>query len=80
MSCRVNFRDRVLFTSRNPPTVIVTKEEHIGHLQRKPDGHYEMAELMPLVEDGRAVLYSEEIVTDVLYALPTLFHGCSPAP
>jgi hypothetical protein len=76
MICRIDFFERVLLIGHNPPTVYATTAGHIEHLQRKPDGHYAREDLMPLVEEGTAVLYNEATLRDVLEALPYLVHGC----
>jgi hypothetical protein len=76
VSCRIDYLDRVLLVGHNPQTVFVTTAEHIKQIRRKPDGHYDKEDLIRLVEDGKAVLYSEEMVRDVVHALPYLVYGC----
>jgi hypothetical protein len=78
MSCRIDYLDRVLLVGHNPQTVFVTTAEHIEQIKRKPDGHYDKEDLMRLVEDGKAVLYSETLIRDVVQALPYLIYGCPP--
>ena len=80
MICRVpDFLGRVVLVGHNPPVVFATTPSHIAYLQKKPNGHYDREDLMSLVEAGNAVLYSEEVVRDILEALPFLVHGCPPA-
>jgi len=68
----------VVLVGHNPPVVFATAAPHIAYLRRKPNGHYDRDELMSLVESGKAVLYSEEVLRDILEALPLLVHGCPP--
>ncbi len=79
MICRIEYLDRVVLVGHNPPVVFATTASHIAHLRKKPDGHYDRAELMSLVETGNVVLYNEEAVRDILQALPVLVFGCPPA-
>ena len=80
MICRVDYLDRVVLVGHNPPAVFATTASHIAQLRQKPGGHYDRDELMSLVESGGAVLYNEEVVRDLLEALPFLVFGCPPAP
>jgi len=76
--CAVEYFDRVVMVGNNPPVVFATRASHIAHLRKKPDGHYDRDDLMSLVEEGKVVLYSEEVLRDILEALPLLVHGCPP--
>jgi hypothetical protein len=76
--CRVDYADRVLLVGHNPPVVFATTTGHIAHLPRKPDGHYNREDLLSLAESGGAVLYNEEMLRDILEALPISVHGCPP--
>jgi hypothetical protein len=76
--CAQPYLDRVVLVGHNPPVVFATTASHIGHLRKKPDGHYDRDDLMSLVEKGSVVLYNEEVLRDILEALPLLVHGCPP--
>jgi hypothetical protein len=76
--CAVEYFGRVVLVGHNPPVVFATTASHIEHLRKKPDGHYDRDDLMSLVEEGSVVLYNEEVLRDVLEALPFLVHGCPP--
>jgi len=76
--CAAPYLDRVVLVGHNPPVVFATTASHIAHVKKKPDGHYDRKDLMSMVEAGTAVLYSEEVVRDILEALPYLVHGCPP--
>jgi len=76
--CKAEYLDRVVLVGHNPPVVFATIASHIAHLRKKPDGHYDREDLMSLVEAGTVVLYNEEVVRDILEALPFLVHGCPP--
>jgi hypothetical protein len=76
--CAAPYLDRVVLVGHNPLVVVATTASHVGHLRKKPDGHYDREDLMPLVEAGHAVLYSEEVVRDILEALPIIVYGCPP--
>jgi hypothetical protein len=79
MICAVQeFLGRVVLVGHNPPTVFATTAPHLAYLRKKPDGHYDREDLMSLVEAGNAVLYNEEVIRDILEALPGLVHGCPP--
>ncbi len=79
MICRTpEFLGRVVLVGHNPPVVFSTTASHIAYLRKKPDGHYDREDLMSLVEAGNAVLYNEEVIRDILEALPFLVHGCPP--
>ena len=78
MICAAEYLDRVVLVGHNPPVVFATTASHVAHLRKKADGHYDRADLMSLAEEGRAVLYSEEALRDVLQALGLLIFGCPP--
>jgi hypothetical protein len=78
MICAAPYLDRVVLVGHNPPVVFATTASHMAYLRKKPDGHYDKEELMSLVEAGNAVLYNEEVIRDILEALPFLVHGCPP--
>jgi hypothetical protein len=77
--CKINFRDRVVLVGHDPLVVFATTESHIAQLPKKPDGHYDRADLMDLVEKGTVTLYDETVLRDVMEALPVLAFGCPPA-
>jgi hypothetical protein len=76
--CAVEYLDRVVLVGHNPPVVFAATASHVAYLRKKPDGHYDRDEFMSLVEAGNAVLYNEEVVRDILEALPFLVYGCPP--
>jgi hypothetical protein len=78
MICIAEFLERVVLVGHHPPVVFATTAPHIAHLQKKPDGHYDRDDLMSLVEEGKAVLYSEEALRDIMKAIPSLVFGCPP--
>ncbi len=78
MICAAPYLDRVVLVGHNPPIVFATTASHMAYLRKKSDGHYDREELMSLVEAGNAVLYNEEVIRDILEALPFLVHGCPP--
>ena len=78
MICAAPYLDRVVLVGHNPPVVFATTASHVAHLRKKADGHYERKDLISLVEAGNAVQYNEEVLRDVLEALPLLVHGCPP--
>ena len=78
MICAAPYLDRVVLVGHNPLVVFATTASHMAYLRKKPDGHYDREELISLVEAGNAVLYNEEVIRDILEALPFLVHGCPP--
>lgn len=78
MICAAEFLDRVVLVGHNPLVVFATTAPHIAHLRKKPNGHYDREDLMALVEEGKVVLYSEEVLRDILEALPHIVFGCPP--
>jgi hypothetical protein len=76
--CAAPYLDRVVLVGHNPPVVFATTASHMAYLRQKPDGHYDREELMALVEAGNAVLYDEQVLRDILEALPIIVHGCPP--
>ena len=78
MICIAEFLDRAVLVGHNPTVVFATTAEHVQHLRKKANGHYDRDELMALVEAGNAVLYSEEVVRDILEAIPHIVFGCPP--
>ncbi len=76
MVCVISSFEGVVLVSHNPVSVFTTTPDHIGRLQKKPDGHYERKDLMTLVNQGHAVLYDEKAVRAVLAGLNNLIFGC----
>lgn len=80
MSCRIITRDGVVLVSHHPISVFRTSAEHIDRIQPKPDGHYDREDLLNLVTEGKAVMYDETVIRDILAAGEVLMFGCPPAP
>jgi hypothetical protein len=80
MICAVEFfdRERVVLVGHNPPVVFAVPASRLGQLRKKPDGHYDRDELIALAADGHAAHYNEEVLRDILDALPIIVHGCPP--
>jgi hypothetical protein len=76
MICRIEFLDRVVLVGHNPPVVFATTAAHLAHQHKKPDGRYDRDELLSLAEKGQVTLYNEEVLRDVVEALPYLTFGC----
>ena len=68
----------VVLVSHHPISVFTTTAEYIARLKKKPDGHYNRADLMALVKDGHAVVYDENAVRAIAQAIEILIHGCPP--
>jgi hypothetical protein len=78
VSCRADFEDGVVLVSHHPISVFTTTAEDLDRIRRKPDGHYDRADLMTLVREGHAVLYDEDAVRAIARASEFLIHGCPP--
>jgi hypothetical protein len=76
--CRVDAFDPVVLIGHNPPSIFTTTKEHIDHLRRKEDGHYERADLDALVRDGHAVEYDEKALALIVRGIGGFIHGCGP--
>ena len=66
----------VVLVSHHPVSVFTTTAEHIAHLKKKPDGHYNREDLLTLVKQGHAVMYDEAAVRAISQANEILIHGC----
>ena len=81
MTCIANAldaREPLVLVSHNPISVFTTTHEHIGRIQRKPDGHYDREDLMTLVKEGHAAYYDADMVRALSRAIESLVHGCPP--
>lgn len=78
MTCAVSPWDSPVLVSHNPISVFTTTAEHLDRINKKPDGHYDRADLLTLVEEGHAVLYDEDAVRAIARATEVLIHGCPP--
>jgi hypothetical protein len=79
MVCAAPFLDgakSVVLVSHHPVSVFTTTAEHIAHLKKKPDGHYNREDLLTLVKQGHAVMYDETAVRAISQATEILIHGC----
>jgi hypothetical protein len=77
MTCRIDVLDGgVVLVSHNPISVITTTAEQIKTIKRKPDGHYDRADVVDLVKKGHAVQYDEHAVRAIARAAEFLIHGC----
>jgi hypothetical protein len=70
--------ERVVLVSHHPISVFATTSQHLARLKKKPDGHYNRADLEALAKNGNAVHYDETAVRDISQAIEILIHGCPP--
>jgi hypothetical protein len=68
----------VVLVGHHPITVMTTTPKHLDRLTKKPDGHYNREDLLPLVKDGKAALYDEQAVRSIARAIGGLIFGCPP--
>ncbi len=75
---RIDSAQGVVLVSRHPVSVFTTTTDYIDSVKRKPDGHYDREDLIPLVKQGHAVLYDEKAVRAIAEAIPALIFGGPP--
>jgi hypothetical protein len=76
MSCRIDVAEIVVVISPSTHSVFTTTAEHIASVKRKPDGHYDRADMMTLVKAGHAVHHDEKVVRAIMRASEFLIFGC----